>query len=87
MVVPIFQMSFISDLLYGTEKSIPFQGLYAIIEFASVEARNTVLEQQNHRLNSQNLIVKSRDVQVVVNLILDNRKLYFSQIYNQAHNV
>ncbi|KAL4222247.1 Speckle targeted PIP5K1A-regulated poly(A) polymerase [Mactra antiquata] len=40
------------------------RALYAIIEFASEDVRTYVLHQNNHRLNSQNLIVKSREVQV-----------------------
>ncbi|KAH3833034.1 hypothetical protein DPMN_106336 [Dreissena polymorpha] len=43
---------------------VPPQNLFAIIEFSSEDTVQYVLSQTNHRINSQNIIVKPREVQM-----------------------
>jgi len=53
-----------------------FQNHYGIIEFNDAGVVQSVLSLANHRLNSQNLIVKPRDVQVWFSFCC---KIFFGQ--------
>ncbi|XP_060558381.1 speckle targeted PIP5K1A-regulated poly(A) polymerase-like [Ruditapes philippinarum] len=43
---------------------VPPKNIFAIIEFSSADTADYVLQQTNHKLNSQNLIVKAREIEV-----------------------